>query len=81
LVQATPALNTILHSKLIDPQAVAILAELGEALVDGKAAAEVNPGGPKGLLGLWRVSKEKDVNRGLGFLVQVARAFGRRLPQ
>jgi len=81
LVDATPALNTLLTSRLTDPQAAQVIALLGEALVEGKAAAEADPGGPKGLFGLWRVTKDKDIVRGLGFIVQVARAFGRRLPQ
>jgi len=74
-------LNKILNSPLVDPQAADVLADLGEALVEGKAAAAADPGGPKGLFGLWKVSKDKDINRGLGFLIQVARAFGRQLPK
>lgn len=81
LVAATPALNKILKSPLVDPQAADVLAELGQALVEGKAASEADPGGPKGIFGLWRVTKDKDINRGMGFLVQVARAFGRQLPK
>ncbi|WAC89265.1 DUF1641 domain-containing protein [Mycobacterium sp. Aquia_213] len=81
LVTATPALSKILQSPLVDPRAVDVLAEVGQALVEGKTAAAADPGGPKGLFGLWRVSKDQDVSRGLGFLVQVARAFGRHLPQ
>lgn len=81
LVAAAPTMNKILNSPLVDPQAADVLAELGQALVEGKAAAAADPGGPKGLFGLWRVSKDKDINRGLGFLVQVARAFGRQLPK
>lgn len=80
LIDAMPALNKLLSSPLVDPKAVDVLAELGQAVVDGKAAAEADPGGPKGVFGLWRISKDKDINRGLGFLIQVARAFGRRLP-
>lgn len=80
LVAAAPALQKILNSPLVDPQAADVLAELGQALVEGKAAAAADPGGPKGLFGLWRVSKDKDINRGVGFLIQVARAFGRQLP-
>ncbi len=80
LVAAMPAMNKILQSPLMDPQAAEVLAGMGTALVDGKAAAEADPGGPKGLFGLWRVSKDKDISRGLGFLLQVARAFGRQLP-
>jgi hypothetical protein len=81
LVDAAPALNKLLRSPLTDPQAVDVLAELGQALVEGKAAAAADPGGPKGLMGLWRVTKDKDIRRGTGFLVQVARAFGRHIPQ
>lgn len=81
LVAATPTLDKLLHSPLVDPQAADVLAELGQALVEGKTAAAADPGGPKGLFGLWRVSKDTDINRGLGFLVHVARAFGRQLPK
>lgn len=81
LVGATPALNTLLTSRLTDPHAAEVLALLGQALVEGKAAADADPGGPKGMFGLWRATKDKDITRGLGFMIQVARAFGRRLAQ
>lgn len=80
LVDALPTLNKLLQSRLFDPSTADVLADLGEAVVEGKAAAEADPGGPRGLFGLWRVTKDTDVTKGLGFLVQVARAFGRRLP-
>lgn len=79
LVTATPALKTLLSSPLTDPQAAQVLAQVGEALVEGRAAAIADPGGPKGIFGLWKVTKDPDVVRGLGFLIQVARAFGRRV--
>ncbi len=78
VVGATPALNTLLSSGLTDPQAAQVLASLGDALVDGKAGA-ANP--PKGLYGLWKATKDPDVARGLGFLLAVARSFGRRVGQ
>ncbi|CAN5496963.1 DUF1641 domain-containing protein [soil metagenome] len=80
LVDATPTLDRLLHSPLVDPAAADVLAELGQALVEGKAANDADPGGPKGIFGLWRVTKDQDVTRGMGFLIQVARAFGRQLP-
>ena len=80
LVGATPAINTLLTSRLTDPQTAAVLAQLGDAVVEGKAAAASEPG-PKGVMGLWKLSKDKDVTRGLGFLVAVARSFGRRVGQ
>lgn len=79
LVGATPALNTLLSSRLTDPAAAEVLAQLGQALVEGKAAAAADPGGPKGLFGFWKVTKDPDVVRGLGFMIQVARAFGRQV--
>ncbi|BBY65976.1 DUF1641 domain-containing protein [Mycolicibacterium helvum] len=80
LVGAAPALNSLLSSRLTDPQTAEVLAALGQALVDGKAAAAA-PGGPKGLFGLWKVTKDPDVVRGLGFMIQVARSFGRQVGQ
>lgn len=76
VVTATPALNTLLSSGLTDPQAAQVLASLGDSLVDGKAGA-ANP--PKGLYGLWKATKDPDVARGLGFLLAVAKSFGRRV--
>lgn len=80
LVGAAPALNSLLSSRLTDPQTAEVLAALGQALVDGKAAAAA-PGGPKGLFGLWKVTKDPDVVRGFGFMIQVARSFGRQVGQ
>ncbi len=81
LVNAAPALNTVLTSRLTDPEAAEVLAQLGQAVIDGKAAAKADPGGPKGVFGLWRLTRDKDIVRGMGFMIQVARAFGRRLDQ
>jgi len=79
VVGATPALNTLLLSSgLTDPAAAQVLASLGDSLVDGKAGA-ANP--PKGLYGLWKATKDPDVARGLGFLLAVAKSFGRRVGQ
>jgi Protein of unknown function (DUF1641) len=78
-VDATPALDRLLHSPLTDPQTADVLAEVGEALLEGKRAAAEDPRGPKGVFALMRVTKDPDVSRGLGFMIQIARAFGRRL--
>lgn len=78
-VEATPALDRLLHSALIDPQTADFLAVAGDALLEGKLAAESDPRGPKGVFALMRVAKDPDVSRGLGFMIQVARAFGKRL--
>jgi hypothetical protein len=78
VVGATPALNTLLTSGLTDPAAAQVLASLGDSLADGKAGA-ANP--PKGLYGLYKATKDPDVARGLGFLLAVAKSFGRRVGQ
>jgi hypothetical protein len=78
-VDATPALDRLLHSPLTDPQTVDVLAEIGQALLEGKQAAAADPRGPKGVFALMRVTKDPDVSRGLGFMIQIARAFGKRL--
>ncbi|WP_137146802.1 DUF1641 domain-containing protein [Mycolicibacterium sp. CR10] len=79
LVGATPAINSLLDSRLTDPQATEVLGQLGEALVDAKAAIAQSPAGPKGFFGILKAAKDPDVARGLGFLLQVAKAFGRQL--
>lgn len=78
-LDAAPALDRLLHSALIDPQTADVLAQAGDALLEGKKAAEADSRGPKGIFGLMRVTKDPDVSRGLGFMIQVARAFGKRL--
>src|SRR4029453_3932854 len=79
VVDATPALDRLLHSPLTDPQTAEVLAEIGEALLEGKRAAAADPRGPKGVFALMRVTKDPDISRGLGFMIQIARAFGKRL--
>jgi hypothetical protein len=79
VVDATPAIEKLLNSPLADPQTADVFAEVGEALLEGKQAAVADPRGPKGVFALMRVTKDPDVSRGLGFMIQIARAFGRRL--
>ena len=78
LVAAAPAINELL-AKLTDPEATKVLAKLGDALVEGKAAADRNPNGSKGFFGILRTARDPDVTRGVGFLLQVAKSFGRQL--
>jgi hypothetical protein len=80
VIGATPAINSLLASPLADPQAAEVLGQLGQALVEARAAAATSPEGPKGFFALLRATKDRDVARGLGFLIQVARAFGKQLP-
>jgi hypothetical protein len=79
VIGATPALNSLLSSQLTDPQAVEVISQLAQALVEGKAEAAKAPAGPTGVFGLLRILKDEDVSRGLGYLVGVAKSFGRQL--
>ncbi|MDX1882161.1 DUF1641 domain-containing protein [Mycolicibacterium sp. 120270] len=76
---AMPAIERLLHSPLTDVGTADVLADLGEALRDGRQAAAADPRGPKGIFALMRVTKDPDVSRGLGFMIHIARAFGQRL--
>jgi hypothetical protein len=78
LADAAPAIRRICESPIVDPEPVAVLSEAAVALVAGVQAAQAN-GRQVGLRGLWRASKDEDVQRGLGFLVEVAKVFGRDL--
>lgn len=79
VVDATPAIDRLLHSPLTDMRTADVLADLGEALLEGRQAAAADPRGPKGIFALMRVAKDPDVSRGLGFMIHIARAFGQRL--
>jgi len=80
-IDATPAFERLLRSPLTDPQTAEVLAQVGEALLEGKHAADADPRGPKGVFALMRLTKDPDVSRGLGFMIQIARAFGKKLAQ
>jgi hypothetical protein len=79
VIGATPGLDSLLSSGLTDPRATEVLGQLGDALVEAKSAAAQNPDGPKGFFGVLKAMKDPDVARGLGFLFQVAKSFGRQL--
>ncbi len=79
VVDATPAIDRLLHSPLTDVRTAEVLADIGEALLEGRQAAAADPRGPRGVFALMRVAKDPDVSRGLGFMIHIARAFGQRL--
>ena len=78
-VDATPAIEALLRSPLADPQTASVLADIGEALLEGKRSAEADSRGPRGVFALMRATKDPDVARGLGFMIHIARAFGRKM--
>lgn len=79
VIEVTPALDSLLSSRLTDPQATEVLTQLGAALVEAKDATAQSQEGPKGFFGILKAAKDPDVARGLGFMILVAKSFGRQL--
>lgn len=78
---AAPALERLLNSPLTDVRTADTIADLGEALLEGKQAADADHSKRKGLFALLRATKDPDVARGLGLMIHIARAVGRRVGQ
>jgi hypothetical protein len=78
VVGATPTLNSLLALSA-DPRLGSTITMLGEALVEGGEEAAKSPAAPTGVFGLLRVLKDDEVSRGLGLLIQIAKALGRKL--
>lgn len=79
VIEATPTLNSLLGSSLTDPQAAEVLSQLAAAVVEAKTATARSPQQPRGIFGILKTAKDPDVARGLGFMLGVAKAFGRQL--
>lgn len=79
MVKATPALNSLLSSQLTAPQAVEVISQLASALVHAREQIDRQPDVPTGVFGLVRALKDPDVARGLGYMVEVARSFGKQI--
>ncbi|MBW0116772.1 DUF1641 domain-containing protein [Pseudonocardia sp. KRD-169] len=75
LAESGPALTELL-GPLSEPHTVAALGTLAGALGDAQRSARTAP--PAGALSLLRALRDPDVSRGVGFLLEVARALGRR---
>jgi len=71
--RAVNGLAAFVESKLLEPSALAVVSRLAAALAE--------PGDTKavGMWGLMRALRDPDVQRAVGFLLAVAREFGRHL--
>ena len=78
--EAAPAISRVAHSAIVDEEAVAVVGMMGTALSAGFAAAKEKDA-RIGLRGLLRATKDEDVQRGLGLLVEMARALGRQFAE
>ena len=80
LADASPAINRILDSPIVEPEPIDVLSETAVALVRGLKSAQTN-NTRVGVTGLLRATRDPDVQRGLGFVIEVAREFGRVLDE
>ncbi|MBC7172697.1 MAG: DUF1641 domain-containing protein [Polyangiaceae bacterium] len=74
-VTTSPELRALISSGMLDPRALESLGTVATTLID---ANETEP--PRvGMLGAMRALSDADTQRALGFLLRVARGFGRTL--
>lgn len=81
MVEATPALEALLKSDLTDPRVIGVISTLARSVIKGTELARTEPMKSSGVFALMRALKDDDVAHGLGFLIQVARVFGRELQE
>ena len=79
LVEAAPALRQVLASAMTRPATIDLLSMLSEAAVEGAETARRERTEVKGPLGALKAMREPEVQRGLGLLIEISRALGRRL--
>ena len=71
--ERTAAIHTLVSSRMLDPDVIAVLARSGEAL----RTAATEPGEGVGAFGMLRALGHADMRTATGFLLRFARAFGR----
>lgn len=77
--QTIDSLAQLLDSPMLRPETVALLGTVSEAATEGAARARANDTRIHGVRGAMKALKDPDVERGLGVLVEIAGALGRRL--
>ncbi|MFW2382338.1 MAG: DUF1641 domain-containing protein [Acidimicrobiales bacterium] len=79
LADATPLIADALNSSIARPETIDFLAMLSEAANDGVKAANSKPFEKRGIIGLSKVLREDEVQRGLDMFIEIARSLGRHL--
>lgn len=79
LLEAAPILRQVLASSMTSPATIELLSTISESAVEGAERARANQTQVKGAFGALKAMKEPEVQRGLGMLIEIARALGRRL--
>lgn len=76
---AAPALQAILDSSMTKPATIELLSLVSDAATEGAAAARETDA-KVSAFGAVRALRDDDVQRGLGMVIEIARALGRKLP-
>ena len=79
LVRSTPVITEIVSSPMVRSETVALLSLVSEAAAEGAARARETPRALTGLRSAVRSMKDPEVARGLGLMVEIAKALGRRM--
>lgn len=79
LAQTGPVLDALLDSAMVRPETIALLSDVSEAATEGVATAKANDARVGGIRSLLGTLRDEDVQRGLGVLVEISRALGRRM--
>lgn len=77
-IAESEGVQAFLNSNMLSPELVNFLGEAGKTAVKAQIEFQENPK-QLGIYGLYKETKDEDVQRGLGFLITLAKNFGQML--
>lgn len=79
LAKSTPVITEVLDSSMVSSETVELLSLVSAAASEGAAQARRSKASVTGLRATLRALKDPEVGRGLGLLIEISKALGRRL--
>ena len=79
LQAALPSLSKLVQSGVLNDDLIDVLGLVGQSAVEGTRNAKSAGTSVSGVLGTMKALKDPEVARGLGVLVEIARALGKRV--
>lgn len=79
LTATAPVLENVLASSMVKAETIDVLSVLGDAATEGMAKARSADTRITGIRGAVKLLKDPEIQSGLGALVEIARALGRRV--
>lgn len=76
---AAPAISELLESGMLNTQVVDLLGSLAEAAVEATANSQHREPSIKGVTSLVKSLRDPDIQRGLSFVMEFAKAVGRKI--